>query len=110
MCANACLQQLGSKILHMKSAVVLVGLLIVTCVSVSSQQDVQYFPAGTFSDSAVLDSAIVRWYSKQLNALGEPSLWAASRAAAASLASCFMAASRTMKGYIAEGLGVRQPE
>ena len=61
----------------MKNAVLLVGFLIVTCVSVSSQQDVQYFPAGTFSDSPTLETGTMRWYSKQLNALGEPSLWAA---------------------------------
>ena len=63
----------------MKSAVLLVVLLIVTCLSVSSQQDVQYFPAGTFSDSPTLDIGTVRWYSKQLNALAEPSLWTASK-------------------------------
>jgi hypothetical protein len=61
----------------MKSALLLVVLMAVTCGLCSSQEVVQYFPPRAFSDNPTLDTGVRRWYSKCLNALDEPSLWAA---------------------------------
>src|SRR5690349_15019864 len=54
--------------------------LVLSCALALAQQDVPYFPSGTFLDDfRTLDSAIIRWYSDQLIALREPSLWAVSK-------------------------------
>lgn len=63
----------------MKSTLLLTFIVAVTCGSTSSQESVQYFPPHAFYDSQPLDAGVIRWYSKYLNALGEPSLWVASK-------------------------------
>jgi hypothetical protein len=77
----ACFQQLShaGKIPLMKSTLLVMIVVAVTCGSTSSQQSVQYFPPGAFYDYPALDAGVIRWYSKYLNVLGEPSLWATSK-------------------------------
>jgi hypothetical protein len=60
-------------------AVALALALCITAASMSSQQDVLYFTAGAFYDSAKVDKTIANWYSKHLRILKEPSLWAESK-------------------------------
>jgi hypothetical protein len=57
-----------------------VATLALSCALSLAQQDVPYFPAGTFYDDFhPLDAAVISWYSRQLMALREPSLWASSK-------------------------------
>jgi len=67
------------KIPPMKSMLLLLVIVAVTCGSTSSQERMQYFPANIFYDSPVLDAGVIKWYSKYLSVLGEPSLWAESK-------------------------------
>src|SRR5271169_4092349 len=64
----------------MKSALLLVAIMAVTCGSSSPQEALPYFPPRTFYDDfATLDAGVIRWYSTCLSLLSEPSLWAASK-------------------------------
>lgn len=63
----------------MKSVLLLVVMVAVTRGSISSQESVQYYPPHAFYVYPALDAGVTRWYSKYLTALGEPSLWAASK-------------------------------
>lgn len=49
--------------------------ILVTSVALAQQ----YFPDHAFNDDGRLNDFIVHWYSKDLNALQEPSLWEISR-------------------------------
>lgn len=44
-----------------------------------SQDAMHYFPPRTFSDSPTLEQGFVKWYSHNLAALHEPSLWSESK-------------------------------
>ena len=54
--------------------------LLVVCIAFSSVALAQqYFPDHAFEDDGKLNNFIVQWYSEQLSALQEPSLWELSR-------------------------------
>jgi hypothetical protein len=58
-------------------------ILIVTVAPISAQ--IQYFPDGALAGDKQQDDFLVQWYSKHLQAMGEPSLWELSKDSAANI-------------------------
>jgi hypothetical protein len=54
-------------------------LLISLLFAMTVLAQVKYFPTGVLSAASGFDQSLSKWYSKQLTALQEPSLWEASK-------------------------------
>lgn len=54
-------------------------MLVIVGASSASSTEQRYFPIGALDEMATLDKAISRWYSGQLRALKEPSLYELSK-------------------------------
>jgi hypothetical protein len=57
----------------------LFALSLTALLGTATMAQVRYFPKGLLSDNQELDEFRVGWYSTQLNALEEPSLWESSK-------------------------------